>query len=132
MLSAPLYMASNRRSGNAGRGARPGESRTKMRRIPPRTIERQACDLGCSIEANEASEELRARVRNLSLTGARLEGPELDGCPDVFELRIVHDSGAVEQLSARCIWRSPGVIGVRFYEANAGLARRPKIFSRVT
>ena len=64
----------------------------------------------------EVTEERRARVRNLSLTGARLEGPEVDGCPEVFDLRIVHDSGAVEKLSARCIWRSPGVIGVRFEE----------------
>ena len=100
-----------------------------MRRIPPRSIERQPCDLHCSIEATETSEERRARVRNLSLTGARLEGPEVDGCPEVFDLRIVHDSGAVERLSARCIWRGPGVVGVRF-EENAPAGKRPKTFSR--
>ena len=101
-----------------------------MRRIPPRGIERQPCDLDCSIEAPDVSEERRARVRNLSLTGARLEGPEVEGCPEVFVLSIVHDSGAVEKLSARCIWRSPGVIGVRFEESGAGVGKRPKTFSR--
>jgi hypothetical protein len=100
-----------------------------MRRIPPRSIERQPCDLDCSIEATDVSEVRRARVRNLSLTGARLEGPEVDGCPEVFALRIVHDSGAVEKLSARCIWRSPGVVGVRF-EVAAPADKRLKTFSR--
>ena len=100
-----------------------------MRRIPPRGIDRQPCDLDCSIEATEVTEERRARVRNLSLTGARLEGPEVDGCPEAFELRIVHDSGAVEKLSARCIWRSPGAIGVRF-EEGAPMPKQPKTFSR--
>ena len=88
-----------------------------MARIPPRNIERQACDLDCSIEADGGAMEWRAKVRNMSLTGARVEGPDVDECPDAFELRIVHETGAVERLSVRCIWRSPGAMGVRFEDA---------------
>ena len=103
-----------------------------MRRIPPRTIERQACELECSIEATESYSERRAVLRNLSQTGARLEGPELDGCPEAFEVRIVHETGAVERLFARLIWRQPGVIGIRFEEPHAiAPRRRVKIHSRV-
>lgn len=87
-----------------------------MGRIPPRSIERQACDLPCAIEAAEASSVLSARLRNLSLTGGRLEGPEVDRAPDAFVLSIAHDTGAIERLGARCIWREPGAIGVRFEE----------------
>ena len=103
-----------------------------MRRIPPRTIERQACELDCSIEATDTTPERKAILRNLSQTGARLEGPELDGCPDAFELRIVHTTGAVERVNARCIWRTPGVIGVKFEDGAAGQARRSRLsYSRV-
>ncbi len=103
-----------------------------MRRIPPRSIERQSCDLECSIEATETSAERRARVRNLSLTGARLEGLELDGCPETFELRIVYETGAIERLSARCMWRSSGAVGVRFDEPEPSVAKRPKTYTRAS
>ena len=95
-----------------------------MRRIPPRGIERQTCDLACSIEATGIV-GMGARVRNISIGGARLEGAELDNCPETFDLTIVHDSGAIESLSARVIWRSPGVIGVRFEEPEP--ATRPRL-----
>ncbi len=95
-----------------------------MRRIPPRTLQRQACELDCSIEATNSTPERKAVLRNLSQTGARLEGPELEGCPDAFDLRILHTSGAVEKLNARCVWREAGAIGVRFDDAVGGQARR--------
>jgi len=95
-----------------------------MRRIPPRTLERRECELECSIEATDSTPERRALLRNLSHTGARLEGHELDGCPETFELRIVHTSGAVEKVNAHCIWRKPGAIGVRFEESAPAQARR--------
>ena len=95
-----------------------------MRRIPPRTIDRQPCELDCSIEATDATPERKAVLRNLSQTGARLEGPELDDCPEAFELRIVHGTGAVERLNARCIWRTPGAMGVKFEDTSAQLRRR--------
>jgi hypothetical protein len=95
-----------------------------MRRIPPRTVERQVCELDCSIEATDATAERKARLRNLSQSGARLEGPELDGCPERFELRIVHTTGAIETVSARCVWRMPGVIGVTFENGATVPARR--------
>lgn len=101
-----------------------------MSRIPPRSIERQPCDLDCSMETEGEEQAWRARVRNLSLTGARIEGPEVDDCPDSFELRIVHESGAVERLSVHVIWRSPGAMGVRFEVAEKSLQRRPAAFSR--
>ena len=95
-----------------------------MRRIPPRTLDRQACELDCSIEATDATPERKAILRDLSQMGARLEGSELDGCPEMFELRIVHTSGTVERLAARCVWRMPGVIGVKFPDVTATHARR--------
>ena len=95
-----------------------------MRRIPPRSLERQSCELDCAIEATTTTPERRAVLRNLSLTGARLEGPELDDCPDEFELRIFHVTGAVETLNVQCVWRQPGVVGVRFVQAQA----RPRPF----
>jgi len=103
-----------------------------MRRIPPRTVERQPCELDCSIEAADATHERKAILRNLSQTGARLEGPELDGCPEMLELRIVHTSGAVERVNARCIWRMQGVIGVKFEDGAAAKVRRSRAsYSRV-
>jgi hypothetical protein len=101
-----------------------------MRKIPPRTIERQNCELDCSIEATETMPERRATLRNLSESGARLEGPELDGCPEIFELRIVHTSGVIEKLYVRCVWRAPGAIGVRFEEPYQAPRRRPQSYSR--
>jgi PilZ domain len=101
-----------------------------MRRIPPRTIERQSCDLDCSIEATDSSPERRAILRNLSQTGARLEGLELEGCPDTFALRIVHMSGAIETVGARLIWRKPGAIGIRFESQQPGQRRRVLGLSR--
>jgi hypothetical protein len=98
-----------------------------MRRIPPRTIERQPCELDCSIEATDSTAERKAVLRNLSQTGARLEGSELEGCPETFELRIVHTTGAVERVNARCIWRTTGVIGVKFENVAAAQTRRPKL-----
>jgi len=100
-----------------------------MARIPPRSIERQSCNLECSMEADGAAKTWRARVSNLSLTGARIEGAEVDDCPAEFDLRIVHESGAIERLSVRVIWRSPGSMGVRFESADAA-SRRPAPFSR--
>jgi hypothetical protein len=98
-----------------------------MRRIPPRTVERQPCELDCSIEATDATAERKAILRNLSQTGARLEGPELDGCQETFELRIVHTNGAVERVNARCIWRMPGVVGVKFQDGAAAQTRRNRL-----
>jgi hypothetical protein len=95
-----------------------------MRRIPPRTIERQSCELECSIEATDSAPERRALLRNLSQTGARLEGSELEGCPETFELRIVHHSGAVERLFARVVWRQASAVGVRFEEPHSIAPRR--------
>jgi len=100
-----------------------------MSRIPPRSIERQPCDLDCTIELEASGEVLCAKVRNLSITGARIEGSEIDRCPDAFELRIAHESGAIEHLSVHCIWRSPGVVGVRFNDPEPRLRRR-EVFSR--
>ena len=71
-------------------------------------------------------------LRNLSQSGARLEGPELDGCPDEFELRIVHITGAVETIHARCVWREPGAVGVRFHHAQMSALRRMARFSRAS
>ena len=101
-----------------------------MRGIPPRSLERQSCELDCAIEATTTTPERRAVLRNLSLTGARLEGPELDDCPDEFELRIFHVTGAVETLNVQCAWRQPGVVGVRFLLAAA--RRRPFRYSRAS
>jgi hypothetical protein len=103
-----------------------------MRRIPPRTLERQTCELECAIEATATTPERRAVLRNLSLTGARLEGPELDDCPDEFELRIVHVTGAVETLNVQCVWRQRGVVGVRFLQAQPAERRRLFRYSRAS
>ncbi len=103
-----------------------------MRRIPPRTVERQLYDLECSIEATDTLPERRVVLRNLSQAGARLEGPELEGCPDEFELRIVHASGAVERLYAQCVWRQPDSVGIRFVETVAASRRRMQHFSRAS
>jgi hypothetical protein len=102
----------------------------QMRKIPPRTVERQACELDCSIEATEVTSERRAVLCNLSESGARLEGPELDGCPEIFELRIVHKSGAIEKIHVRCVWRKPGAIGVHFEEPSSASRRRGPTYSR--
>jgi PilZ domain len=104
-----------------------------MRRIPPRTIERQTCELECSIEATDSAPERRAMLRNLSQSGARLEGRELDGCPEAFDLRIVHESGAIERLFARVVWRQPASIGIRFEEPNTiSPHRRLRSYSRAS
>lgn len=82
--------------------------------IERRGAERVPVELKAAIEAEAGRPSLGVMVRNISTTGARLEGAEVATAPDEFDLKIMQDSGEIEMRRARLVWRDGGAIGVRF------------------
>jgi len=82
--------------------------------IERRRAERVQVELQATIDGETGQPALGAVVRNISATGARLEGADLDAAPDLFDLTIAQDSGETETRRARLVWRTEGAIGVDF------------------
>jgi hypothetical protein len=58
-----------------------------------------------------ATETMTCTVRNISATGASLEGTNLDGIPDTFKLVMEMETA---ERSCSVVWRKDNQIGVRF------------------
>jgi hypothetical protein len=82
--------------------------------IEKRRFERVEVDLKATIEAAAGDRPIEAVVRNISLGGARLEGPQVSEAPDLFNLKIVTESGEVETRPVKLVWRMDGAVGVDF------------------
>jgi hypothetical protein len=94
-------------------GAKPDNA---MAAFPERRLERTPCETPASIELDVASARLAVVVRNICLHGARVEGAETASALDRFVLAITHESGAVERLRARLVWRKDDAMGVEFVD----------------
>jgi len=75
---------------------------------------RRDVELKATIEGEAGQPALDAVVRNISDSGARLEGADLSASPDQFALTITQESGETKKRPARVVWRSEGAVGVNF------------------
>jgi hypothetical protein len=82
--------------------------------IERRNAVRRDVELKATIEGGSGQPALAAVVRNISDSGARLEGPALPASSDRFDLTITRESGESEKHPARVVWRSEGAVGVNF------------------
>ena len=82
--------------------------------IERRRAERPRVELKATIEGTAGRPELDAVVRDISDSGARLEGAALSGSPEQFDLTITQASGETKKRRARVVWRTEGAVGVNF------------------
>lgn len=79
-----------------------------------RGSKREQVELRATIESVGEQPAFDTVVRNISASGARLEGANLDSTPETFDLTITQDSGQTETRRARLVWRTEGAVGVNF------------------
>lgn len=79
-----------------------------------RGAKRDQVELKATIELDGGLPNLGAVVRNISATGARLEGADLASAPDTFDVTITREPGKTETRRARLVWRTEGAVGINF------------------
>jgi hypothetical protein len=83
----------------------------------PRSAKRRRCYLGARFIFNGGRNSLDAVVRNVSLSGARLEAEDLSSIPPEFDLLIGGSVGESRVRHARRVWQNRGAVGVAFVAA---------------
>jgi hypothetical protein len=77
---------------------------------------RRRCLLQGRCIFNKGYSDLNVLVRNISATGAKLTGDQLQFLPSQFELRIPNPSGGATTYLAKRVWSRPDSIGVAFID----------------
>lgn len=75
---------------------------------------RREVELKATIGGEAGQPGWDALVRNISDSGARLEGADLSASPEYFDLTITEESGEAKKRPARVMWRTEGAVGVNF------------------
>lgn len=81
-----------------------------------RRAPRRRCLLQGRCIFNKGYSDLNVLVRNISATGAKLTGDQLQFLPNQFELRIPNSSGGVATYLVKRVWTRPDSIGVAFID----------------